>query len=94
MITFKQLNKIYEHHGKSYPALKNINLTVLSGEIFGVLGKSGAGKSTLLRCANLLETPTTGTVSLNEVDLTSLSAEKLRETRHQIGLKHFLFSQF
>jgi len=91
MITIKELNKVYEHHGKPFDALKNINLTISPGEIFGVLGKSGAGKSTLLRCVNLLEIPSSGSISLEGTDLTSLSLEKLRETRHKMGMifQHF-----
>ena len=40
--------------------MKDIDLTVASGEIMGIIGRSGAGKSTLIRCINLLERPSTG----------------------------------
>ncbi|MDI1352374.1 MAG: ATP-binding cassette domain-containing protein, partial [bacterium] len=43
-------------------AIKDIELFIQEGEIFGIIGKSGAGKSTLLRCINLLERPDTGEV--------------------------------
>jgi len=86
MIELKQLNKSYFVHKREFQALKNINLRIQSGEIYGVLGKSGAGKSTLLRSVNLLERPTSGEVWVNGVDLTTLTLAQLREHRHKIGM--------
>ena len=43
-------------------ALKDINLSIDQGDIFGIIGMSGAGKSTLVRCLNFLEKPTSGEV--------------------------------
>ena len=57
----------------------------------GVIGKSGAGKSTLIRCVNLLERPTSGSVRVNGVELTTLTPSQLRNERHQIGM---IFQQF
>lgn len=90
MIELKNLNKIYPGN-PPFEALKNINLRVAPGEIVGVIGKSGAGKSTLIRCVNLLERPTSGSVFVNNVDLTTLTPPSLREARHQIGMifQHF-----
>jgi D-methionine transport system ATP-binding protein len=67
-------------------ALKNVSLHVKKGEIFGVIGYSGAGKSTLIRCVNLLERPTSGSVTVNGVELTTLSSQKLKEMRKKIGM--------
>lgn len=91
MIELINVNKTYQLNNQKIEALKNINLTVKRGEIFGVLGKSGAGKSTLLRCVNLLEKPTSGKVLVNQIDLTTLSPQALREHRHKIGIifQHF-----
>ncbi|TAK75483.1 MAG: ATP-binding cassette domain-containing protein [Gammaproteobacteria bacterium] len=91
MIELRALHKNYYVNKQPLPALKNINLTIRRGEIFGVLGKSGAGKSTLLRCINLLEKPTSGHVIVNNVELTTLSTKQLREHRHKIGMifQHF-----
>ncbi len=86
MIELKQLNKSYFIHKREFHALKNLDLQIRRGEIFGVLGKSGAGKSTLLRSVNLLERPTSGQVIVNGVNLTALSQAELREHRHQIGV--------
>lgn len=91
MIQLKQLNKSYTINHHHFHALKNIDLHIRRGEIFGVLGKSGAGKSTLLRCVNLLEKPTSGQVIINDIDLTSLNKLSLREHRRRIGVvfQHF-----
>src|SRR4051812_45361486 len=93
MIQLKQISKVYDaqSHTEAFYALKNINLTVELGEIFGILGKSGAGKSTLLRCVNLLENPTSGKILINNIDLKSLSEKQLREQRRKISIifQHF-----
>lgn len=88
MIELKNICKNYETR---IAALKNINLTIQDGEIFGIIGQSGAGKSTLIRCINMLETPTSGQIIINGKDLTTLSATELRKERRQIGMifQHF-----
>ena len=48
-ITIRNLNKFYDVQGKQVHALKNINLDIPEGKIFGIIGKSGAGKSSLIR---------------------------------------------
>jgi len=65
--------------------LKGVNLTVQRGEVVVLLGSSGSGKSTFLRCINRLEEPTSGTITLNGVPITS-SAANLRDVRKQIGM--------
>lgn len=51
--------------------LRDIDFTVETGDITCVIGSSGSGKSTLLRCVNLLETPTSGQILYNGLDITS-----------------------
>lgn len=72
-------------------ALEQIDLTIHEGEIFGIIGLSGAGKSTLVRCMNLLERPTTGSVTVDGKDLMKLSSKELRQARKSIGMifQHF-----
>ena len=91
MITLENVNKAYRTKAGTITALSDINLSVASGEIFGVIGKSGAGKSTLIRCVNLLEHPTSGRVKVNGQELTHLSEKALRQVRHGIGMvfQHF-----
>ena len=67
-------------------ALKDVNLTIADGEIFGIIGLSGAGKSTLVRCINLLERPTSGEVWVDGQNLTALSEKALLQVRRQIGM--------
>ncbi len=66
MIEIKRLNKTFSLGGKAVIALKDVDLTVEDGEIFGVIGYSGAGKSTLVRCVNLLETPDNGSIRVGD----------------------------
>lgn len=88
MIELINLSKTY--HSK-LKVLDNINLSVPTGKIFGVIGPSGAGKSTLIRCVNMLEKPTSGKVFIAGKDLTTLTPEELRSERKKIGMifQHF-----
>lgn len=91
MIELHDVQKSYQVHGTSIPALRGVNLKVDRGEIFGVIGHSGAGKSTLIRLINLLERPTRGEVLVDGVELTSLDAAQLRKFRQGVGMifQHF-----
>ena len=62
MIELQHIDKIYHTSSGDLHALKDINLSINEGEIFGIIGLSGAGKSTLVRCINRLEEPTSGKV--------------------------------
>ena len=96
MIEIKNLSKIYTAKNREVKGVDNVSLTVQEGEIYGIVGYSGAGKSSLLRCINLLERPTSGTITVDGVDLTSLNGEGLRKARLKIGMifQHFyLISQ-
>ena len=90
MIQLQHISKVYEGTTR-VEALKDINLEVKEGEIFGIIGQSGAGKSTLIRCINMLEAPTSGSVIVNGTDLTTLSKSDLRKARKDIGMifQHF-----
>lgn len=72
-------------------ALKNINLEVAKGEIFGVIGKSGAGKSTLLKCVNLLIRPSQGDIFIDGQSTSQLNERALRQVRLKMGkiFQHF-----
>jgi D-methionine transport system ATP-binding protein len=91
MIALRQVSKNYTTPDGSITALRNINLEVAQGQIFGIIGKSGAGKSTLLRCVNLLERPTSGQVMVHSEELMRLSTTDLRQARRKIGMifQHF-----
>ncbi|MDX3642880.1 methionine ABC transporter ATP-binding protein [Streptomyces sp. MB09-02B] len=100
MITTSGLTKIYRAdrgRGREVTALDGVDLHVREGEVYGVIGQSGAGKSSLIRCVNLLERPTSGTVTVAGQDLTALAGRgpragrQLRQARSRIGMvfQHF-----
>ena len=95
MIRFENLSKTFSSGDRTVDAVKNVNLTIEKGKIYGIIGFSGAGKSTLVRCINLLERPTEGKVFIGDVELTALKGKELRKQRRKIGMifQHFnLFS--
>ncbi|WP_407332492.1 methionine ABC transporter ATP-binding protein MetN [Enterovibrio sp. 27052020O] len=91
MIEIKQVNKEFKQGTHTIHALRDIDLHIPQGRIFGVIGASGAGKSTLIRIVNLLERPTSGQVIVGGVDLTALSSTELTKERQKIGMifQHF-----
>ena len=91
MIKLKNISKVFDISGKKLTALDNVSLEVARGQICGVIGASGAGKSTLIRCVNLLERPTTGTVEVDDMELTRMSESELIHARRNIGMifQHF-----
>ena len=56
-------------------ALKSVNADIKKGEVVVMIGPSGSGKSTFLRCMNLLEIPTSGTITFNGVDITDKNVD-------------------
>lgn len=66
--------------------LKGLNLEVAGEQVVSVIGSSGAGKSTLLRCINRLVEPTSGKITLNGTEYTSLGKRDLRVARRRIGM--------
>ena len=86
MIEIKNLYKTFHTKAGDVDALKNINLTINDGEIYGIIGMSGAGKSTLVRCINMLERPTGGQVIIDGKNMELLSDKELREARRDITM--------
>ena len=86
MIEIKNLCKTYSSASGNVEALRDINLTIEDGEIFGIIGLSGAGKSTLVRCINLLERPTSGSVIIDGQDITVLPRPELLKMRRSISM--------
>jgi D-methionine transport system ATP-binding protein len=96
MIDIQNLSKVYKTKNGTVNGVDDVSLTVQRGEIYGIVGYSGAGKSSLLRCINLLERPTSGSITVDGIDLTSQRGENLRLSRLKIGMifQHFyLISQ-
>lgn len=91
MIHLQSIVKQYNTKNGAFTAVDHVDVHVKKGEIHGVIGYSGAGKSTLIRCVNLLEQPTSGSVMINGVDLTTASKAQLQQSRQKIGMifQHF-----
>ncbi|RCW62518.1 methionine ABC transporter ATP-binding protein [Saliterribacillus persicus] len=91
MIEIKQLTKLYKTKHQQVQAVDDISLNINKGEIFGVVGYSGAGKSTFIRLINRLEEPTSGTIKINDKDITTMAQSKLRKERQKFGMifQHF-----
>ena len=86
MIELRNLSKSFVTAEGPVEALKNVNLTVNDGDIYGIIGMSGAGKSTLVRCINMLERPTEGSVLLDGRDLGALSDREMQDVRRQVTM--------
>ncbi len=91
MIELRNINVDFKLKGNLVSAVKNVNLKINKGEVFGIVGLSGAGKSTLVRVINLLQKPSSGEVFVDGRDITKLSRVQLRKTRLKIGMifQHF-----
>jgi len=95
VIRIEQVQKFYQGSrggvGAQVQALRDINLHIEQGKIFGIIGRSGAGKSTLLRTLNLLERPSSGKILFDSADITQFDAEQLHGLRQRIGMvfQHF-----
>ncbi|GFM66747.1 L-cystine ABC transporter ATP-binding protein YecC [Pseudomonas cichorii] len=92
MIVVENLTKEF----KGQQVLKGIDLRIESGEVVAIIGPSGSGKTTLLRCLNLLETPTSGTIRVGDIQIDgsrALSQQQglIRQLRQQVG---FVFQNF
>lgn len=86
IIEVKGLSRTFVTKDATVEALKDIDLTIEEGDVYGIIGMSGAGKSTLVRCLNYLEKPTSGTVTVEGHELGKLSGKELRALRSDIGM--------
>ncbi|MGY1822995.1 methionine ABC transporter ATP-binding protein [Geodermatophilus sp. SYSU D00079] len=93
MIELHDVRKVFPARGRAgeVVAVDGVSLRVEAGEFAGVVGPSGSGKSTLVRLVNLLERPTSGSVTVDGQVLTELPADRVREARRSIGMvfQHF-----
>lgn len=94
MLKVEKLRKVYSTRfgGVSVEALKNVNFTVEEGEYVAIMGESGSGKSTLLNILATIDRPTSGTVILDNKELTKLNESEIVEYRRDnMG---FVFQEF
>ncbi len=83
------IQDLFKSFGKN-DVLKGISTTIKKGEIIAIIGPSGSGKSTFLRCINLLETPTSGQIWVNDNEVTNPKIN-IMKVRQQVGM---VFQQF
>lgn len=69
MLTLNNISKSYKLGKEEVPILKHINLTVQAGEFLAIMGPSGSGKSTLMNIIGCLDRPTSGTYTLDQIDI-------------------------
>jgi polar amino acid transport system ATP-binding protein len=88
LISVKGLKKYY--NGEEIKALDDITTDIYPGEVVAIIGPSGSGKSTFLRSLNLLEHPTSGTITFEGIDITSPSTD-INKLRQKMGMvfQHF-----
>ncbi len=92
LVKIEDVCKTYQMGKVFVPVLKNVNLTVESGEYISIMGPSGSGKSTLMNLIGALDRPTEGKVYINDKDISRLSDDRLAVIRQNtIG---FVFQQF
>ncbi|HZJ08972.1 MAG TPA: phosphonate ABC transporter ATP-binding protein [Trueperaceae bacterium] len=80
------IDNLSKRYGAGELVLKELDLHIEGSGITAIVGSSGAGKSTLLRCINRLVEPTSGSITLDGVELTALHGAELRNMRRSIGM--------
>ncbi len=86
MIEISHLTKVFDNPDKTkLGVLRDVSLTVEAGDIYGIIGMSGAGKSTMLRLIGLLDTPTSGTITVEGRDLSTLAGKEKIDYYKTIG---------
>lgn len=92
IITLKNIEKIFRTDEIETLALENVNIEINKGEFVSIMGPSGCGKSTLLNIIGLLDTPTRGTVTINDIETSTLNdAAKAHFRNANLG---FVFQSF
>lgn len=84
IIELNSVNKIYRTDEIETLALENVNIAIEKGEFVSVMGPSGCGKSTLLNIVGLLDTPTSGTVSIDGTTLRKMSDNYNRKNEKEL----------
>ncbi|MGB3718483.1 MAG: ABC transporter ATP-binding protein [Hyphomicrobiaceae bacterium] len=92
LISARNVSKIYKMGDQTVRALDNVSLEIAEGEFVAIMGPSGSGKSTMMNLIGALDVPTSGTLSIDGRDISTLSSDELADLRNRtIG---FVFQQF
>ncbi len=92
LITATNITRSFGKGDLTVQILKGIDITVMTGEFVAIMGKSGAGKSTLMYQLSILDTPTSGTIVINDTDVTSLNEEE--RTRFRLNTLGYIFQDY
>ncbi|PKL31595.1 ABC transporter [Candidatus Saccharibacteria bacterium HGW-Saccharibacteria-1] len=92
MLVVKNLTKSFNSAGGEVHALKDVNMTINTGEFASIIGKSGSGKSTLLSMLGALDVPTSGSIQVDDIDIAKLSAAK--QTAYRAKKIGFVFQHY
>ncbi|MCI9312349.1 MAG: amino acid ABC transporter ATP-binding protein [Erysipelotrichaceae bacterium] len=88
-----KLEHVYKDYSETIKVLKDINFTFEDGKTYAIIGSSGGGKSTLIRCLNMLEVPTSGTITLDDVVVNDPKTD-LTKVRQKMGMVFQNFNLF
>ena len=92
ILSVENIEKYYGNKENITKAIDNISFKVSKGEFVGIMGPSGSGKTTLLNCISTIDTVTTGSIIINNQDITRLKSKKLDKFRqNELG---FIFQDF
>ena len=83
MIKFTNVDKVYPG---GFKVLKDVNLEIKDGEFVAIIGRSGAGKSTLIRTINKMHDITGGSLTVGDINVSSLKGKELRKFRRNVGM--------
>jgi putative ABC transport system ATP-binding protein len=83
ILTVSRLEKTYGGRGSRTRAIQDLNFSVASGEFVGIMGASGSGKTTLLNCIATIDTPTSGTITIEGREVTALKSRALSQFRRE-----------
>jgi ABC-type lipoprotein export system ATPase subunit len=92
LISARRLTKTYQLGEQAVHALRDVSFDVMPGEFVAIMGPSGSGKSTLMNLIGALDTPTSGTLTIDGAEISRLGADELAELRNRTT--GFVFQQF
>lgn len=88
-----KVEHLYQNYSDEIKVLKDISFTFEDGKTYAIIGSSGGGKSTFIRCLNMLEEPTSGTITLDDEVVNSPSTD-LTKIREKMGMVFQNFNLF
>ncbi len=83
VIRVENISRLYHVGGRAVPALQDVSLTAVAGQVVALRGRSGSGKTTLLNCIGGLDRPTTGHIWVGDDEVTQLAEARLVQLRRQ-----------